>query len=56
MMRMGIDFQDLNILVHALPSSGSEYVFSAHGKMTLKKVWSREEVVYPAQVKIIKKM
>lgn len=48
--RLGIDVGDIEILIHAAPIMGRQYVYSAQGKMTLEKQWSDVPQAYAYQV------
>ncbi|XP_016845549.1 5'-3' exoribonuclease 1 isoform X1 [Nasonia vitripennis] len=48
--RLGIDVGNIEILIHAAPIMGRQYVYSAQGKMTLEKQWSDVPQAYAYQV------
>ena len=47
---MGIDFQDILIIVHAVTLIGTEYVHQYQGEMILTQIWNNIEICYPLQV------
>lgn len=49
-VRMGVDIENIDILVHARPIVGRKYIFGSQGKLTLEKEWSDFESSYAYQV------
>lgn len=47
---MGVDIENIDILVHARPIVGRKYIFGSQGKLTLEKEWSDFESSYAYQV------
>ncbi|XP_076652966.1 5'-3' exoribonuclease pacman isoform X2 [Halictus rubicundus] len=47
--RLGIDLDEIRILVHARPLIGSKYVFGPQGKLFFEKQWSDTPVSYAYQ-------
>lgn len=52
---MGIQFNDLSVMVHVKTHIGSTYFHGAKGKLLEKDIWNSVETAYPAQVCSIKK-
>lgn len=48
--RFGIDVGKIDIVVHACPMIGRQYVYSAQGKMTLEKQWNDNPIAFAYQV------
>ena len=47
--RLGIDVGEIDILVHAAPMVGRQYVYSTQGKMTLEKQWNDNPMAFAYQ-------
>lgn len=48
--RLGIELGDVEVIVHACPIMGRQYVYGAQGKMTLEKQWNENPIAVPYQV------
>ncbi|XP_014226840.1 5'-3' exoribonuclease 1 isoform X1 [Trichogramma pretiosum] len=51
--RLGIEVGETEVLVHACPMVGRQYVYSSQGKMTLEKQWNEISVPYAYQVVLL---
>lgn len=47
--RMGIEFPDLTVMVHAQTYLGLSYICGSQGKVTTNEIWSTTTTAYPAQ-------
>lgn len=52
MNRLGISYEDLSMLVFAVPMTGRKYMFTSSGRVTLEKQWSDIPQPYPIQTLI----
>lgn len=46
---MGIEFDDLSVLLHVRTCAGSTFACASQGKVLMNDVWSQHTTVYPAQ-------
>lgn len=48
--RLGVDLGEIEVLIHACPMMGRQYVYTAQGKMTLEKQWNDNAMAFAYQV------